>query len=88
MNDKVAVLAVMDVDIRRAEERGNIERSDRLQAVRAAVAELIDRVDAYQSARKLMDDAMVDGINVQGALSGYMFAEVMLNAALARVKGE
>jgi hypothetical protein len=41
MSAPVDVLAVMDESIRRAEERGNIEGSDRLQASRAAVAELI-----------------------------------------------
>lgn len=42
MSRGVDVLAVMDESTRHAEERGNIDRSDRLKKARAAVAELID----------------------------------------------
>lgn len=84
MSAQIDVLAVLDESIRHAEERGNIERSDRLQAARAAVAELIDAAaPVSEAAVKHYGNYM--GLHLE--LTGVGGLNERLAAALARVKG-
>lgn len=88
----VDVLAVIDglSAIWRDESQivGRWDSADELYSIRTAVAELIEAVDKHLFAIRQMDEAMNDGINVQGAVSAAIGTEEMLRVALARVKGE
>ncbi|MDC7800252.1 hypothetical protein PQS91_10375 [Stenotrophomonas geniculata] len=92
----VDVLAVMDREAKLARhyriENGAVKVAEEASAdacaARAAVAELIETVDKHLFAIRQMDEAMNDGINVQGAVSAAIGTEEMLRAALSRVKGE
>lgn len=88
MSAPVDVLAVLDESIRRAEERGNIERSDRLQAARAAVAELIAADLEYDAACIHVGEAMF-GCREQRKLAAARSARSNFRriAAIARVQG-
>ena len=86
MSTSVDVLAVMDREVARAGGESYPYGRD-LIAARAAVAELIDAVDKHLFAIRQMDEAMNDGINVQGAVSDVSATEEMLRAALSREKG-
>ncbi len=93
MNKNVDVLAVMERDAElalswngRAKEESQIAFRES-EAAHRAVAELIEAVDKHLFAIRQMDEAMNDGINVQGAVSGAIGTEEMLRAALAGVKG-
>ncbi|WP_414613952.1 hypothetical protein [Stenotrophomonas muris] len=61
--------------------------ADDCEAARTAVAELIETVGKHLFAIRQRDEAMNDGINVQGAVSAAIGTEEMLRVALARVKG-
>lgn len=92
----VDVLAVMDREAKLARhyriENGAVKFAEEASAdacaAREAVAELIEVVDKHLIAIRQMDEAMNDGINVQGAVSAAIGTEEMLRFALARVKGE
>lgn len=66
---------------------GRSEERRQLVDARAAVAELIEAVDKHLFAIRQMDEAMNDGLNVQGAVSAAIGTEDMLRAALSCVKG-
>lgn len=90
MSTSVDVLSVLQNEIDHAGclgPRASDARAKRLGSVRAAVAELIEAVDKHLFAIRQMDEAMNDGINVQGAVSDVIATEEMLRAALSRVKG-
>jgi len=84
MNTSVDVLAVMASIWHQGLDETNVRDFEK---ARAAVAELIEAVDKHLFAIRQMDEAMNDGINVQGAVSGAIGTEEMLRAALAGVKG-
>lgn len=91
----VDVLAVMLDDAQKAKRHRMTvdaeyadDAEEESEEARAAVAELIEAVDKHLLAIRQMDEAMHDGINVQGAVSGAIGTEEMLRSALARVKGE
>lgn len=81
----------MDENIRRAEERGNCERSDRLQAARAAVAELIEDRRILAEALQAVEDTFQPTTGPLG-IGRYSFpangaTANLVGAALARVGG-
>ncbi|MFG0517675.1 hypothetical protein [Kluyvera intermedia] len=54
----------------------------------AAAPELLEALQTYMSAVKRMNEAMIDGCNVQGAMSALIGSEDMANAAIAKALGK
>lgn len=57
-------------------------------AASASRSEILEALKQYVAAVRLMNTAMRDGVNVHGALSGFVAAEDSARALLAKYQGE
>lgn len=65
-----------------------IQATDEELTLAAAAPELLEALQTYMSAVKRMNEAMNDGCNVHGAISGLIGAEHMAEYAIAKALGK